>query len=120
MSVSFLAFLPFLPLVVAKELVATNDWQKVGANDTIPAGLEIRMDLSKHETLVRLQKIQEEDEEPVPREIKKRCGPSCKDRQRVRANLRGRRRTSNESPRHVTPEPLEKMAAMLFGFFFLW
>lgn len=32
-------------LANAKELIATNEWQKVGPNETLPAGLEIRMDL---------------------------------------------------------------------------
>mmetsp|Transcript_26799 Transcript_26799/g.40545 ORF Transcript_26799/g.40545 Transcript_26799/m.40545 type:complete len:99 (+) Transcript_26799:256-552(+) len=69
--VSFFAILSLLAAsVVSKEIVATNDWQKVGENDTIPAGLEIRMDLSKHETWVRL--VQEEEKEvTAPQEKKK-------------------------------------------------
>lgn len=123
MIVSFFALLPLLPLASSIEIVATNDWQRVGVNDTVPAGLEIRMDLSKHETWVRLiqeEEEKEEEEEPVPSK-KKRCGPSCKDRQRARANLRGRRKISSESLQHVKQsEPLGEMAVLFFAFFFLW
>lgn len=118
--VSFFAILSLLAAsVVSKEIVATNDWQKVGENDTIPAGLEIRMDLSKHETWVRM--VQEDEKEDIePQEKKKRCGPSCKDRQRARGNLRGRKRLTPKESSSSATWPLGKIGATLFGFFFLW
>jgi len=39
---------------VAKEIEATNEWQKVEGNDTIPAGAHVRMDMTTGEKWVKL------------------------------------------------------------------
>jgi hypothetical protein len=81
-------------VVIAKEIIATNEWQKVGPTDTLPAGLEIRMDLSGGGNWARLP--QPEIDPPQIAEQKhhdERCGPSCKQRQQERrAGLRGSHR----------------------------
>jgi hypothetical protein len=78
--------------VDAKELVATTEWQRVGPDDTLPAGLEIRMDLSgtggKWARL--LPPSVPEDHGVLLEPSTPRCGPDCKERQRQRrAGLRG-------------------------------
>lgn len=70
----------------AKEIIATNEWQKVGPTDTVPAGLEIRMDLSGGGKWARLPPEEEEDISQPPHA--KHCGPSCKERQKQRAEKR--------------------------------
>ncbi|CAB9529770.1 expressed unknown protein [Seminavis robusta] len=85
---------PFLLLLLlahghAKELIATDEWQKVGDTDTLPAGLEIRMDLTNGGKWARL--LQKEIDPPNHSELQpheKRCGPSCKERQEARAEKR--------------------------------
>jgi hypothetical protein len=42
------------PLLAAKELVVTKEWQLVGENDTIPAGAHVRMNLTSGEKWVKL------------------------------------------------------------------
>jgi hypothetical protein len=80
--------------ITAKEIIATNEWQKVGPTDTLPAGLEIRMDLSGGGNWARLPQL--EIDPPLIAEQKHhdaRCGPSCKQRQQERrAGLRGSHR----------------------------
>ena len=51
----------------AKEIVATNEWQKLGENDTIPAGLHVKMDISTGE---RWAKIPSDDDEDAEEGIK--------------------------------------------------
>ena len=51
----------------AKEIVATNEWQKLGENDTIPAGLHVKMDISTGE---RWAKIPSDDDEEAEEGIK--------------------------------------------------
>lgn len=102
-----------LVLVNGKELIATHEWQKVGPTDTLPAGLEIRMDLSGGGKWARL--LPEEIDPPHPlvaQEHVKRCGPSCKERQRVRAETRRASGYLLREPQHrrrdqeVQEEPL--------------
>ena len=71
----------------AKEIIATNEWQKVGPTDTVPAGLEIRMDLSGGGKWARLPPPEEEEDISQPPHAK-HCGPSCKERQKQRAEKR--------------------------------
>lgn len=54
------AFCGFLGLGDAAEVVATNEWTLLGENDTIAAGMHVRMDLEKGERWVKLP---EEDED---------------------------------------------------------
>eukprot|EP00578_Thalassiosira_sp_NH16_P008784 CAMPEP_0181104306 /NCGR_PEP_ID=MMETSP1071-20121207/15352_1 /TAXON_ID=35127 /ORGANISM="Thalassiosira sp., Strain NH16" /LENGTH=95 /DNA_ID=CAMNT_0023187485 /DNA_START=109 /DNA_END=396 /DNA_ORIENTATION=+ len=44
----------FLNTVDAKEIVATHEWQLLSENDTIPAGLYVKMDLSTGEKWAKL------------------------------------------------------------------
>ena len=77
------------PTVYGNEIIATYEWQKVGPTDTLPAGLEIRMDLSGGGKWARLPPKEIENGNPkadVAHE--KRCGPSCQERQRDRAEKR--------------------------------
>eukprot|EP00581_Thalassiosira_minuscula_P032494 CAMPEP_0183785234 /NCGR_PEP_ID=MMETSP0739-20130205/66394_1 /TAXON_ID=385413 /ORGANISM="Thalassiosira miniscula, Strain CCMP1093" /LENGTH=619 /DNA_ID=CAMNT_0026029233 /DNA_START=148 /DNA_END=2007 /DNA_ORIENTATION=+ len=48
------SFSGFQIFASAKEIVATKDWQLLGENDTIPAGLHIRMDMTTGEKWVKL------------------------------------------------------------------
>jgi nucleotide exchange factor SIL1 len=45
---------PLLLLTHAKEIEVTPEWQLLGENDTIPAGMHVRMDLSTGEKWVKL------------------------------------------------------------------
>jgi hypothetical protein len=47
----------------AREIVATTEWQEVGENDTIPAGMHVRMDLTTGGRWVKLIDENEEDDE---------------------------------------------------------
>jgi nucleotide exchange factor SIL1 len=64
------------PHVNAREIVGTNEWQLIGENDTVPAGLHIKMDLSTGERWARL--VQDEDDDPdlqgVAAEVDKHTG----------------------------------------------
>eukprot|EP00563_Minutocellus_polymorphus_P007251 CAMPEP_0181039464 /NCGR_PEP_ID=MMETSP1070-20121207/10490_1 /TAXON_ID=265543 /ORGANISM="Minutocellus polymorphus, Strain NH13" /LENGTH=604 /DNA_ID=CAMNT_0023117331 /DNA_START=36 /DNA_END=1850 /DNA_ORIENTATION=+ len=51
----------------AREIVATNEWQQLGENDTIPAGLHVKMDLS---TGGRWAKLPSDDDEESEEAIK--------------------------------------------------
>lgn len=81
----------------SREIVATREWQEIGPGDTLPAGLEIRMDLDKGGTWARLP-----EEEPKAEEIH-HCDSNCKERlakRRQAGSLRGRRgRFSSEEYR---------------------
>mmetsp|Transcript_1760 Transcript_1760/g.2728 ORF Transcript_1760/g.2728 Transcript_1760/m.2728 type:complete len:541 (+) Transcript_1760:119-1741(+) len=46
----------------SKEIDVTNEWQVVGENDTIPAGVHVRMDLSTGEKWVKLVDDQHEED----------------------------------------------------------
>eukprot|EP00984_Skeletonema_dohrnii_P030190 scaffold21476_cov88-Skeletonema_dohrnii-CCMP3373.AAC.1 len=48
--------------ITAKEITATNEWQLLQENDTIPAGLHIRMDLSTGEKWAKLPSSEEGEE----------------------------------------------------------
>lgn len=76
--------------MVGKELIATYEWQRVGPDDTLPAGLEIRMDLSGGGKWARLppKEVNPPHPDPPTSTHVKRCGPSCKERQRLRAEKR--------------------------------
>ncbi len=52
----------FFPVSQAKEIVATHEWQKVGENDTIPAGLHVRMDLATGEKWAKIATADNDDE----------------------------------------------------------
>lgn len=90
MVMMMLYLLLALPVATtAKEIIATYEWQKIGPTDTLPAGLEIRMDLSGGGKWARLPPNEPKDipdQEVAPH--KKRCGPSCKERQAERAEKR--------------------------------
>ena len=50
---------PLLPLLLlsstlSKEFVATNSWQKLDPEDTIPAGLHVRMDMTTGERFAKI------------------------------------------------------------------
>ena len=88
----YLAALLLLDTTSAKEIIASYEWQKVGPTDTLPAGLEIRMDLGSEGggTWARLPPKEIDDGSNTSDHIvhKKRCGPSCKERQKERAEKR--------------------------------
>mmetsp|Transcript_4496 Transcript_4496/g.10787 ORF Transcript_4496/g.10787 Transcript_4496/m.10787 type:complete len:624 (-) Transcript_4496:60-1931(-) len=46
----------------AKEIVATNEWQKLGENDTIPAGLHVKMDISTGERWAKIPSDDDDEE----------------------------------------------------------
>ncbi|KAK1741197.1 putative nucleotide exchange factor [Skeletonema marinoi] len=48
--------------ISAKEITATNEWQLLQENDTIPAGLHVRMDLSTGEKWAKLPSSDENEE----------------------------------------------------------
>ena len=79
----------------AKELVATHEWQRVGPHDTLPAGLEIRMDLEHGGTWARLIPTPPQEESDDKQQQQEpphahRCGPSCHERlAQRRRGLRG-------------------------------
>lgn len=50
-------------LVTAKEVEVTNEWQLLGENDTIPAGMHVRIDMTTGEKWVKLLDDEEESEE---------------------------------------------------------
>jgi len=52
-----------LPGCTAKEIVATHEWTVLGENDTVDAGMHIRMDLTTGEKWVKLQDQEDENEE---------------------------------------------------------
>jgi len=91
------------PRTVAKEIIPSDEWQWVGPNDTVPAGLEIRMDLGGNSgTWARIihHDTKEERQGQFVPSRPKRCGPSCKERQRQRRAegfhlRRGERREQN-------------------------
>jgi hypothetical protein len=48
--------------VESKEIVATHEWQRLGENDTLPAGLHVRMDLSTGEKWAKLPSDDDDDD----------------------------------------------------------
>lgn len=48
-------------LVDAKEVIVTKEWQLLGEDDTIPAGMHVRMDLSTGEKWVKLPEDDDND-----------------------------------------------------------
>eukprot|EP00977_Amphora_coffeiformis_P000623 scaffold140_cov163-Amphora_coffeaeformis.AAC.4 len=88
----------FSSQAAASEIVPSDEWQRLGPNDTVPAGLEIRMDLGGNggtwARKIRNEQHQHQPNLPHP----KRCGPSCKERQSKRRaqgfRLRGGGRNS--------------------------
>ena len=81
-------FSPLVVVVTAKELVATHEWQRVGPGDTLPAGLEIRMDMEHGGSWARLPP-EEQPQQEAPKPHAHRCGPSCHERLARRRGLRG-------------------------------
>lgn len=76
-------------VVSAKELVPTKDWQSVG-NQTLPAGLEIRIDLTTGQKWARLVPTDQNVHDHGHEEHPHRCGPSCHERlKNRRQGLRG-------------------------------
>ena len=64
LSTNIIPTVPNIPVVVsAKEITATNEWQLLQENDTIPSGLHVRMDLTTGEKWVKLVTDDEKDEE---------------------------------------------------------
>ena len=60
----YISFYSSLSLHVdAKEITATHEWQLLGENDTIPAGLHIKVDLSTGEKWVKLASSAEENDD---------------------------------------------------------
>jgi nucleotide exchange factor SIL1 len=56
----------FPSLCQAAELEVTNEWQVVGENDTVPAGVHVRMDLSTGEKWVKLASDDDDrDDDPM-------------------------------------------------------
>ena len=56
--------IPTVVVVVnAKEIIATNEWQLLSENDTIPAGLHVRMDLSTGEKWVKIATNDDDDKD---------------------------------------------------------
>jgi hypothetical protein len=105
--------------VHGKELIATAEWQRVGPSDTLPAGLEIRMDLSGTGGKWARLLPPSVPEQEVLEHSTPRCGPDCKERQRQRrAGLRGTAgiRQNGETPRdeNVTPS-YSKVEWVLLG-----
>lgn len=47
----------------AREIVATNEWQKLGENDTVPAGLHVKMDIATGEKWAKLPSDEDEEAE---------------------------------------------------------
>eukprot|EP00986_Skeletonema_menzelii_P013063 scaffold7400_cov122-Skeletonema_menzelii.AAC.12 len=56
------------PIISAKEITATNEWQLLQENDTIPAGLHVRMDLSTGEKWVKLPSSSSDESEVTEEE----------------------------------------------------
>ena len=52
----------------AKEIVATTEWQKLGENDTIPAGLHVKMDISTGERWAKIPSDDDEEAEDAGRD----------------------------------------------------
>jgi len=52
LSLLLLSILP--PSIESKEIVATREWQLLGEDDTLPAGLHVRMDLTSGQKWARL------------------------------------------------------------------
>ena len=107
-----LGLLPQHALVVSgKELVATHEWQRVGPDETLPAGLEIRMDLDQGGTWVRLPPDKEKESQPPHHPH--RCGPSCHERLAQaalrRRGLRGGSSNHNNAAPSDTAVPNERM-----------
>lgn len=92
--------------IAAREIVATNDWQPVGPHDTLPAGLEIRMDLTKGGKWARLM---QPEQEPAPAHHP-RCGPSCHARQQERRRKAGLRGSQNNAQALASKEHLASHA----------
>ena len=97
-------------LVAAKEIVATHEWQKIKDGDTLPAGLEIRMNLGEEGgKWARLPPSSDTDKREKQSDVgtanqqqqphnPPRCGPSCKERlskYKGKAGLRGTRKDDN-------------------------
>jgi len=53
----FLSCSGLLLQISAKEITATSEWQLLGENDTIPAGLHVRVDLSTGEKWAKLPNV---------------------------------------------------------------
>lgn len=51
----------FFFFVESKEIVATHEWQRLGENDTLPAGLHVKLDLSTGEKWAKLPSDDDED-----------------------------------------------------------
>jgi len=51
----------FLSFTDAKEIIATKEWQLLGVNDTVPAGLHLRMDMTTGEKWAKI--MDDEDDE---------------------------------------------------------
>jgi len=67
LHVVLFAVISFLPAgIEAREIVATNEWQKLSENDTVPAGLHVKIDITTGEKWAKLPSEDEnEDEESI-------------------------------------------------------
>jgi hypothetical protein len=54
MLILFLVYSDLIPNASAKEIVATDEWQKVNQGDTIPPGLHVKIDFETGEKWVKL------------------------------------------------------------------
>lgn len=72
----------FVRAAQCTEIVATNDWQAIGPNDTLPAGLEIRMDMTTGGKWARLPQPSAVEDTNMHHE--KHCDEACRERQRLR------------------------------------
>mmetsp|Transcript_24862 Transcript_24862/g.47639 ORF Transcript_24862/g.47639 Transcript_24862/m.47639 type:complete len:161 (-) Transcript_24862:135-617(-) len=57
-----LSVLHVFPVVEAKEIIATHEWQLLSDNDTVPAGLHIRMDLSTGQKWAKIASNEKRDD----------------------------------------------------------
>jgi nucleotide exchange factor SIL1 len=85
---------PSLLSVDAKEVVATKDWTLLGENDTVAAGMHIRMDLATGQKWVKLPSspADDDDESGDHKDVKTTAGDS-----RVSSNQRQATATSSSS-----------------------
>lgn len=85
----FYASFVAIQFVQCTEIVATYEWQAIRANDTLPAGLEIRIDMTTGEKWARLEPIttsfvKDSTTTQYHHNTKKHCDEACQERQRNR------------------------------------
>jgi len=73
-------------ITTATEIVATKEWQLLGENDTLPAGLHVRMDMT---TGQKWAKILDDDDEETKNKDEKKSAPKVKIMDSVEVNADG-------------------------------